>query len=292
MIDILKFAMAELAATVILVAAIVGLRLAVTAAIRRGAETLDDNQRRWLSATNNLSMVFMAVGLLLIWMPALSTFALSLTAFAVAIVLATKEFLLCLVGMLYRTAAEPFEVGDWIEFEGLRGEVVSVGMFSFQVHELGQHQYAYDFTGRIVVVPNSRLLLAPVTHESYRKRFVYHNFAITLGPESDPAIVTPLVLARIAELETSYEPVARRYWSMVRRRYQAELPAPAPSVHVSTTDLRHVRYTVSLFCPTPDAIAIEQDIVTAVLALGRDSDAGDRPDAVGGAGKIDAATAT
>ncbi|MDZ7811403.1 MAG: hypothetical protein U5L11_16880 [Arhodomonas sp.] len=60
----------------------------------------------------NLAVIIAAIGLVLIWLPALHTFALSITAFAVALVIATKELILA-SGTVLRTLSRPFEIGDW-----------------------------------------------------------------------------------------------------------------------------------------------------------------------------------
>jgi small-conductance mechanosensitive channel len=70
-------------------------------------------------------VVLLLLGLVLIWAPQLWTFALSLAAVAVEIVVATKEMILCISGSLMRASPRAFSVGDWIEVADVRGEVTA-----------------------------------------------------------------------------------------------------------------------------------------------------------------------
>jgi len=60
----------------------------------------------------NFTMVLL---LLFIWSTEIQNFALSIAAFAVAIVLATREFIQCVIGFFYLVTTRPFRVGDWIQ---------------------------------------------------------------------------------------------------------------------------------------------------------------------------------
>ncbi|MDZ7811432.1 MAG: hypothetical protein U5L11_17045 [Arhodomonas sp.] len=98
-------------ASVALVIALLALRYVVARVIRGKEEILSGERRAWLARVRNLAVIIAAIGLVLIWLPALHTFALSITAFAVALVIATKELILCLSGTVLRTLNRPFEVG-------------------------------------------------------------------------------------------------------------------------------------------------------------------------------------
>ena len=95
---------ADLIASIILVLAVLLLRHIVVRFITAHTRASSLERRRWLAATRNVTLVLIVIGLFIIWSSALTTFALSLTAFVVAIVLATKELLLCLAGALKHLA--------------------------------------------------------------------------------------------------------------------------------------------------------------------------------------------
>ncbi len=60
----------------------------------------------------------------LFWNTEINEFALSLTAIAVAVVVASKEIILCFTGSIQRASSRSFRIGDWIEVGNTRGEVI------------------------------------------------------------------------------------------------------------------------------------------------------------------------
>jgi len=262
--------LARITTTVILVVVALGLRAVLSAAITRDAETLNENQRRWLAAVQNGSVAVVLLGGLFIWAPQLSTFALSLTAFVVAIVIATKEFLLCIVGSLYRALSRPFEIGDWIEIDGLRGEVLNDGLLATRLQELGEGVHQYDYTGRVLTLPNSLFLTKPVQNKSFRKNFVYHTFEITVTPDHDIPVLLERMLEKSGALTSEFAETAHRYWSMVRRKTRIEIPAPEPSIRIDTNHIANVVLAVTIFCPTGMATRLEHEMKAHALTVIRE----------------------
>lgn len=245
-----------IASAVLVVVVLLG-RWIIAWRIRRSTETLTHEQRRWLSLIRNVAVIALIVGLALIWSAQISAFALSITAFAVALVIATKELILNLSGGIYVWLARPFEIGDWIHWQGHRGEVVERGWTSTRLLELGDGVSPYRYTGRSLVLPNSAVLTATIENENFRRNYVYHEFQITLPAGTDPYPALPGLEALLAEEAQGYAEVARRYWEAIRRRTQTDLPQPSARVAVGTTDVAHVRIRVNVFCPVASAARIE-----------------------------------
>ena len=233
--------------------------------IKGGTATLSESRRRWLSIVQNTSILLGALGVLYIWSPELSTFALSLTAFAVALAIATKEYLLCVVGALYRATASPFSVGDWVEVGGLRGEVVTEGILTTKLQELGKGAGANAFTGRLLTVPNSALLTNTVFNESYRKRYLHHAFTVRIEPGRDPAPIVEAVERRLGELCANPDGEVAAAWTRIRNRLQTDLPSPAPVVGLDTTEHAKIVFTCSVFCASADAARIQEDVTRLIL---------------------------
>ena len=159
----------SLVSTVILVAAI-GLGRWLLVRLVRGEDiVLHEEQRRWISRIKNGSLTLLVIGLVFVWLPELNTFALSITAFAVAFVIATKELILCVSGTLLRVGSQAYRVGDWIDVNGISGEVVDHSLLSTSVAEIDSKHNRYDFTGKTVVLPNSAFLVHHVKNQNFLK---------------------------------------------------------------------------------------------------------------------------
>jgi len=110
--------------------------------------------RRWTARLRNVLILVAIVGLVMIWAPQLRTFALSLTAFAVASVIAMKELIMCFSGSALRTLSRAYSVGDYIEIGGRRGEVMDFNLLVTRLREFEKQERSFNRTGREVILPH------------------------------------------------------------------------------------------------------------------------------------------
>ena len=73
---------------------------------------LEASQRRAMSALHHGSVIVIVLTVLILWLPQLQHFAPSITAIAVALVVATKELLPCLPGSLLVRASSALVIGE------------------------------------------------------------------------------------------------------------------------------------------------------------------------------------
>lgn len=58
----------------------------------------------------------------------------------------------------------PFDVGDRIQIAGFAGDVVDIRIFEFTLLEIGNWVDADQSTGRVVHIPNQKLLTEPIAN--------------------------------------------------------------------------------------------------------------------------------
>ncbi|MCQ0989697.1 mechanosensitive ion channel domain-containing protein [Jiella marina] len=241
-------------------------RKIVVHSIRARTELASHNQRRLIASSRNVFLLLLLIGLVLIWAPQLRTFALSLTAVAVAIVVATKELILCLSGAVLRATTRAFAVGDWIEVGESRGEVTDHTLLATTLLEFGTGPHAYMPTGRTLVVPNSVLLTTTVRNQTALREHTYHRFAVTFEPMPNIKEAHEAV-SRI--VRGHYEPFrtgAAQANASIELRTRTDLPDPAPLVRFRTSDLGKLRIEISVFCPSHVAERLESEITIDLLA--------------------------
>jgi len=265
-----KLAGNQISGTIILVVVAVVVRI-ITERHLSGRDDLEAEQRRrMLSSLRNALFFVLLVGLALIWAPSLRTFALSLTAFAVAIILATKELILCISGSLVKTTGASMRVGSWIEVNGVRGEVIDQTLMTTTIQELGKEHTAFEFTGRTIVIPNSVFLTAPVINERFFKRYVFHTFSMVVDANVNTAPIEKVLIDVVnAEMEDDIE-VANRYMALIEKRSGLDLHEPEPRVHMHMQNDGKVKLSLRAFLPTKRALEIEQKAMRAgLLALSK-----------------------
>ena len=254
----------NIAASLMIILLLLLIRLLAGHAIRSRTQAATHLQRRWMANIRNLLFFLALIGLVLIWAPQLRTFALSLTAVAVAVVLATKELILCFSGSFMRASSRAFSVGDWIEIAGVRGEVVDHSVFVTTLQEF--EPGSFNYTGRTAVVPNSAFLGEPMRNDSLMRDHILHSFSITIDPAVD-------VFAERSAIE---EIVSRRYASVSRegaeanasfnKRLGINLLDDQVRTSFRTTDLGKYRIDIRLACPTRLAGSLENDITCEVMS--------------------------
>lgn len=246
-----------LVTTVIAVLVILAGRHFLIRLVKGKAEILDKDQRRWINRINNGTTILVLICLVFIWAPQLQTFALSLTAIAVAVVLTTKEILMCLTGGFLRASTKPFDIGDWIKVDDLTGEVMSVTALATTVQEIDTSGGTYQFTGRSVQIPNSVFLSDNVENAEFLKEYLYHDVRVTVDCAGlDPAELMAELQRITEEYFAPLRSEAVEFNKSVEKKSAVDFADPEPQIFIQTTDIGHVTYTIRIFVPTKQAAHI------------------------------------
>ncbi|BFM50698.1 mechanosensitive ion channel domain-containing protein [Marinomonas sp. THO17] len=251
----------ELVLTLALILLVYIIRRYTKRAIRLNQHIDHDKKRQRINAADNSFNFLFVVGLILIWSSELQNIAISIAAFMVALVIATKEFIACIVGAFYRASTRPYQVGDWIKVANFEGEVTDSDWLSTTLFEVDLKGGSYAYTGRTTVVPNSVLLLHTVQNLNYMRRYVTHTFSISR--QSDDVNLFDIkeqIIGKIREYSEHFHEVAIRYNSLIEKRLDINISGPEPRVRITTTPEGFNIFTVSLFCPTDEAVEIEQKV--------------------------------
>jgi small-conductance mechanosensitive channel len=228
------------------------LRYVLISMTRRNAEILSKEQRRWITRIKNGTFVVVFIGLSMVWAPQLQTFALSLTAFAVALVVATKEMILCLTGSLLRVSTQTYKVGDWVTIDGITGEVMDIDAFSTRVEEIDAK--TYNFTGKKVSIPNSKLFTSQVENRNFIKNYMFHDLSLTVQyPGINPAALFETFQQIIKDHLDPHQEDAGKFTRRVARKAGVDFQYMEPSVGLRTSDVGHYVFTARIFIPTRDS---------------------------------------
>lgn len=263
--DELNLPLRELLGSVLLVVLLSTVRIAFERYMRSQDSFLSHSRRRVLSNVRNAILFLILVGLALIWAPALRTFALSLTAFLVAIIFATKELILCLSGGLLRASSGAVRVGDWVDINGIHGEVVHQDIFTMHIQEIPSDGRSYDYTGRTVTVPNSLLLTAAVKNENFFNKYVYHQFQIVIDADLDHRAVEKAVIDSLNAQMAAHHDLAARYNHVIEKKAGIDMQDIDPRANIDITNEGRVRIRFVAFMPTRLAVKFEQEAVRAGL---------------------------
>lgn len=257
--------MRQATSTLVLIFAFFVFRWAIIPTIRRWNAPSGEEKRRWIIQIKNVSLIILAAGLFGIWATELRAFALSLVAVAAALAIATKEIIQCFMGGFWIASVRPFEIGDRIEINGHRGEVISHTFLSTTLLEIGPIKEVHQLSGRQVVVPNSMFLAYPVQNQSLQQEYVLQTIRLVLSANEDwRKLEKSLLDVANAECQSFLEP-ARLSMARLGQREGLDLPRVEPRVTFQYDNYGYLNATLRFPTPLDRVSRTEQAIMRAVM---------------------------
>ena len=252
--------------SVILIVTILVVKKLFLRAVLRLDSQQPEVRRRWVVNIRNASLVGLILGLIMIWATPLRTLAVSFIALAVAVVIATKELILCVSGSVVRATSKSYAVGDRIEIAGKRGDVVDQNLFTTTLLEIGPGQSSHQYTGRAIVIPNSLLLNTPLINETFTHDYVLHVFFIPLTANDDWQRSEQLLL-EAAQIECRpFLEQARMYMKNIESKHGLDSPTVAPRVTLQIPEPGKINLLLRIPAPSRRKGRLEQAILRRYLS--------------------------
>lgn len=240
-------------------------RVVATWRIRRRAFPSVEDRRRWIVGVRNLAVIVLIGALIVVWNEVVQSLLLSVVAIAAALVLATKEFLLCISGAVWRTASRAFDVGDRIEVNGFRGDVIDHGLLATTLLEVGPGEHTNQASGRAIVLPNSVFLTHPMVNETFTDAYVLHPFELKVPRDSDWKKAESVLLeAASAECATFLDD-AKASLSRQIARYSLPNLGLDPRVSIDLSNPTQIGLLVRVPVPVRQKSKVEQAILRRFL---------------------------
>jgi len=156
--------------SLIIIAVIWVIRKIIQRVIRRSDETLLKKYRLNKIATY-LSYLLIILLLFRIWINESGSLATYFGILSAGIALALKDPIVNIAGWFYITFWRPIDVGQRIEINGAKGDIIHVGFFNFTINEIGNWVESDQSTGRIIQIPNAKIFTEK--QAIYTKGFEY-----------------------------------------------------------------------------------------------------------------------
>ncbi|MGA6827430.1 hypothetical protein ACO9S2_07425 [Nitrospira sp. NS4] len=251
--------------SLILLVSIVLTRTLVVRWISRNPTLSMEAKRRWVVTTRN-SMVFVFLtGLVVIWAHELQAFAVSLVALAAALVLATKELILCWSGAALRVGSKVYAVGDRIQIAGYRGVVLDHDVFATKLLEIGPGQATHLYTGRVTSFPNSLLLTNALVRENPDQEYGLYTLIVPLKADEDWQKAERTLLAGAKAECGPFMEEAARHMKMLEQTNLLEAPSPEPRITIQLQEPGRVHLVLRFPAPDRGRSRVEQAILRRYL---------------------------
>lgn len=120
-----------------------------------------------------------------IWFTGFQSVATLFGLVGAGVAIALKDPLTNLAGWVFLVTKVPFRIGERIQIGEHTGDVVDIGLFQFQLHELGEWMDADQSTGRVIYVPNARVFNFTQINFHRGLPFIFEDLTVNITFESN-----------------------------------------------------------------------------------------------------------
>ncbi len=228
--------------SIILIAVFVLLRMLVLSLIHQRV-TDTTVAYVWRRRTTSLVTVLAIALLAWLWSDTFHSIATLLGLVAAALVLALKDLVANMAGWLLIHSRRLFRVGDRIEVSGHTGDVIDIKLFEFTLVEVGNWVDADQSSGRLIHVPNGKVLTEPLANYTKDFNYIWNELSVVITFESNwqkaKSILEDIATRVLAD--TSQD--ARRQLKKAAQRYMIFFRNLTPIVYIKVQE-NGVRLTI------------------------------------------------
>lgn len=236
----------NLAYTVLALLVLFALKFFATKLICRSVD--DDKRRYHIRRTISYAHAFIATIIVgSIWFQGIAQLSTFLGLASAGLAVAMHDTIANMAGFFFIEARKPFKVGDRIQLDTFKGDVIDIRLFQFSIVEVGNWVDADQSTGRIIHVPNSMVLRLPLSNYHIGFEYIWNEIAVLITFESDWKKAKELLLTIGRENAEYLSQGAQAQIRQAARKYLIVAGKLTPTVYTTVKDsgvMLTIRYLV------------------------------------------------
>jgi small-conductance mechanosensitive channel len=198
-----------------------------------GGARIDRRQLATLRGVIGVALQLVAVLLILfvlIGMP--GQFATMLGIAGAGLTVALKDFIVAFIGWFVLMGRNGIRIGDWVEINGVSGEVVELGMFHTVLLETGNWTDAGHPTGRHVTFTNSFAIEGHYFNFSTSGQWLWDELTVVVPFGHDPHAVAEAIQKQVAEETKDSTRQAEQEWQRASHGQRGTALSAQPGIAV------------------------------------------------------------
>jgi len=209
---------------------------------------LPPEQRRLRTLRVIVRFALQAVGLLAIVLVVMGTPADLPTVLGLAgagLTVALKDFIVAFVGWFVLMGRNGIRVGDWVEINGVVGEVAEINLLRTVLLETGNWTDTGHPTGRKVAFVNSYAIEGHFFNFSTAGQWLWDEIEFMVPATEDPYPVIAEIQQMVTKETETAARAAEQEWQQAGNQYRVKAVSAAPAVNLRPTTAGvevHVRY--------------------------------------------------
>ncbi len=196
-----------------------------------GRTKLDRRQVATLRTVTRVALqivAIVAIALVLVGVPGqIGTF---LGIVGAGLTVALKDFIVGFIGWVVLMGKNGMRLGDWVEINGVSGEVVDLGMFHTVLLETGNWTEAGHPTGRRVTFANSFAIQGHYFNFSTSGQWLWDEVLVLVPYERDPHVIADAILKDVLQATGDTSREAEREWQRAARTQREISFSAAPGI--------------------------------------------------------------
>jgi len=181
-----------------------------------------------VQALGVLLILFIIVG-----MPTQTTTILGLAGAGLTV--AMKDFIVAFFGWFILMGKNGIRVGDWVEINGVGGEVVEVGLLKTVLLETGNWTDSSHPTGRRVSFVNSFAIEGHFFNFTTSGQWMWDELTVLIPPGQDPYPVVDGIQKLVEQETAANASTAEAEWEATTSKYRAKSLKAVPGINVLPT---------------------------------------------------------
>jgi len=198
-----------------------------------GKTSLDRRQLETMRTLTRVSVqVFAVLFILLVIFGPPSQLGTILGLAGAGLTVALKDFIVGFLGWFVLMGKNGVRLGDWVEINGVTGEVVELGMFHTVLLETGNWTDSSHPTGRRVTFTNSYAIEGHYFNFSTSGQWMWDELQVVLPTGQDPYPIIDAIQKKVAEATTETAKQAEQEWQRAARTKDMSSLTAAPAINV------------------------------------------------------------
>ena len=180
-----------------------------------------------------------------IWFEGLQSIATFFGLLTAGLAIALKDLIVNLAGWAFILSRRPFHVGDRIQIGADAGDVIDIRIFQFTLMEIGNWVHAEQSTGRILHVPNGKVLSEVLANYSRGFQYIWNEVPVLVTFESNWRKAKDLLRAIAQRQSEKTSEEAKKRVEEASRKFLISYNKLTPTVYTSIVDsgvLLTIRY--------------------------------------------------
>jgi small-conductance mechanosensitive channel len=251
------------------------LALEIISRIVRGFIAHQSDRRRLhqLRALNTIAVQVTGAILILLVVFGIPTETSTMIGLATAgLTVALKDFIVAFFGWFALMGRNGIRIGDWVEIEGVGGEVVEIGVIKTVLLEMGNWTNTGHPTGRRVSFVNKFAIENHYFNFSTAGQWLWDELKVTLPPTGDPYAIA-MQIRDIVDRETASDSAkAQQDWERVTNQYGTRPFSAKPAIDLKPA-VNGLEVTVRYITRAPERYDVRSRLFEAIVAVIRQNPA-------------------